>query len=229
MAITDLEAPVDTTVVAPPTDRGEPPTGHGEPRRRAAARRPLAHDPSVAPLWRRAVARGIDMVAVFVWMWMLSILHVLFHLPMWSDAVDPGPWGTSFLAVMTYVVLLGAYEIGFIAHTGATPGKDAMGLRVVRDGTDLAPTLGQSARRFLLPGTAQLLPGVWLGAGLAAGYGATALTDVRRRAVHDRIAGTQVVIATQRPVPTAPVRFPDGYELRLQGQHLVEGERSPVA
>lgn len=224
MAMTDLEAP---PAVAPAPPAPAPPRSldQGAPGRRPEPRPPAPRDPSVAPMWRRAVARGIDLVAVFVWMWMLSLLHVLFHLPLWSDAVDPAPWGNTFLAVVTYVVLLAAYEIGFVAHDGATPGKEVMGLRVVQDGTDLTPTWRQATLRFLLPGTAQLLPGVWPGAALAAGYGATAFADVRRRTVHDRLAGTQVVMATERPVPVRPTRFPDGYELRLQGQHLVDGER----
>jgi uncharacterized RDD family membrane protein YckC len=225
MAMTDLEAPPAARPAAPPAPSPPRALDHGAPRRRPDPRPPAPRDPSVAPLWRRAAARGIDMLAVFVWMWMLSLLHVLFHLPLWSDAVDPAPWGNTFLAVVTYVVLLAAYEIGFVAHDGATPGKEVMGIRVVRDGTDLTPTVGQAARRFLLPGTAQLLPGVWPGAALAAGYGATALADVHRRAVHDRLADTQVVMASERPVPARPVRFPDGYELRLDGQHVTAGER----
>jgi len=213
MAVIQLD-PAPAQVRERPSARPSAPDS-AVPRRRPEHRPPVGHDPSVAPLWRRLVARGIDMGAVFGWMWMLGIVHVLFHLPLWSDRISPDPWGRGFLAVVTYVVFLGAYEIAFTAHDGATLGKEIMGLRVVRDGTDLTPTVGQAARRFLLPGTAQLLPGVWLGLGLAAGWGATALVDDRRRTVHDRLAGTQVVMADHRPEPVAPVQhFPTGTEVR---------------
>jgi uncharacterized RDD family membrane protein YckC len=147
----------------------------------------------VPPMWKRLAARVIDVVAVATWVFALAIAHIFLHLPLWSGTVAPEPWGTWFLTVITFAVCYAAYEIVFVAKTGATPGKDYMGLAVVDATTGAHPTYGQAARRWFLPGIVQPIPGAWVSGVLTLVWGATALVDDERRAVHDRLAGTRVV------------------------------------
>lgn len=154
-------------------------------------------DPSApvaeVPMGRRLVARLLDVAFVGTWMFALSVAHVLLHLQLWSGTVAPEPWGTWFLATITFAVLYAVYEIVFVHLTGATPGKDAMNIQVVDAHTGARPTWGQSARRWLLPGMVQPIPGAWIGATLTLCWGATGFLDAQRRTVHDRISGTRVV------------------------------------
>ena len=145
-------------------------------------------------MWRRLCARSIDVIAVSTWLFALSVAHVLFHLQLWSETVAPQPWGTWFLITMTFAVFYAIYEIAFIAMTGSTPGKDLMNVRVVDHLTGGRPSFGQAIRRWLLPGLVQPIPGAWIGGALTLGWGATAYADGERRSVHDRIAGTRVVM-----------------------------------
>ncbi|MGY6501400.1 MAG: RDD family protein [Acidimicrobiales bacterium] len=153
------------------------------------------------PMARRLAARLIDLAFVGTWMFALSVAHIFLHLQLWSGSVNPEPWGTWFLATITFAVLYAAYEIVFVHKAGATPGKDFMNIRVVDADTGELPTWGQSARRWLLPGMVQPIPGPWIGAVLTLCWGATGFLDDQRRTVHDRISGTRVV---PRQAPTDP-------------------------
>lgn len=155
----------------------------------------LGPRPKVAqvPMARRLAARLIDVAFVGTWMFALSVAHIFLHLQLWSDTVNPEPWGNWFLATVTFAVLYAAYEIVFIHTTGATPGKDAMHIQVVDADTGELPTWSQSARRWLLPGMVQPIPGAWIGAILTLCWGATGFLDDQRRTVHDRISGTRVI------------------------------------
>lgn len=147
-----------------------------------------------ASLGRRLVARAVDTVAVLTWMFALAIAHVLIHLQLWSDSVTPEPWGNWFLATFTFIVLYALYEIAFITRTGSTPGKDLMGVQVVDHQTGTPPALGKSIIRWLPMGLMQPIPLVWLGALLTGVIGATGFAHPERRAIHDRLAGTRVVV-----------------------------------
>ncbi len=88
----------------------------------------------------------------------------------------------------TEIALPFIYIIGFWVLAGQTPGKAIMGLRIVT--ADKAPlTVGRAALRFFgyLPSSFLLLGFLWV------------LIDPRRRALHDKLAGT-VVVFTSRPV-----------------------------
>ncbi len=77
-----------------------------------------------------------------------------------------------------------AYETLFIANYGATPGKMACGLQVVRpDGSRL--TLARSLGRFF----AKILSGIILGIGFI-----MAAFDLEKRGLHDQICDTRVVV-----------------------------------
>lgn len=152
-----------------------------------------------APLSRRALARAVDLVTVFAWTWALSVAHVLYFVPRWSDDVAPGPWGRFFLIGMSIAVLSLVYEVAFVSRTGATPGKDLMRLRVVDAATGARPTVGQALRRALPFGAAWAVPGIWGVVPVTAALGATAAPSADRRAVHDLLGGTAVVTVVEAP------------------------------
>lgn len=76
-----------------------------------------------------------------------------------------------------------AYEAYFLSVRGATPGKMALGLRVIRPGGgEISP--GLAVTRYF----ARLLSGMIL----AIGY-LMAAFDVEKRALHDRLCDTRVI------------------------------------
>lgn len=89
--------------------------------------------------------------------------------------------------VTTFVAI--AYYVGFLANGGATPGKMAMGLRVVT-AEGLPVSYGRALGRYF----ALILDSATLGIGYL-----IAFFDDERRALHDRICGTRVITA-DRPV-----------------------------
>lgn len=146
-----------------------------------------------ASLIRRLVARAVDTVAVATWMFALSVAHIFIHLQLWSDSVAPEPWGNWFLATITFVVVYALYDIAFTTRTGATPGKDLLGLKVVDTDTGLPPSLSAALIRWLPFGVLQPVPPAWLAVVLSGLVGATGFAHTERRALHDRLSGTQVV------------------------------------
>jgi uncharacterized RDD family membrane protein YckC len=179
-----------------PATNGAPTTSSGTRDQARTGRRsgsPHESEFDLPPMWHRLWARVIDVSVVGTWVFVLSVAHVFFHLQLWSQTVAPEPWGTWFLATITFAVAYAVYEIVFIWRLGATPGKDLMHIKVVDQHTGANPTFGQAARRWLLPGIVQPIPGAWIGSLLTLGWGATAFTDSQRRTVHDRIAGTRVI------------------------------------
>ena len=87
------------------------------------------------------------------------------------------------LSVVISVAVGAAYEGYFLSTRGATPGKMAMGLRVVRaDGQPIS--FGLAVGRFFAS---------WVsGAILLIGY-IMAAFDLEKRALHDHICGTRVI------------------------------------
>ena len=87
-------------------------------------------------------------------------------------------------ASMLLNVIVGcSYETFFIARLGATPGKMALGLKVVRpDGGPI--TVGRAAGRYF----AKMISGMILMIGyIIAGF------DSQKRALHDMICDTRVI------------------------------------
>lgn len=157
-------------------------------------------DPALVPtapaaLGRRALARAVDIATVVAWVWAMSVAHLLYYVPRWSDDVAPEPWGRFFLIGMSIAVLAVVYEVAFTTRTGATPGKDLMHLRVVDAQTGATPTLAQAVRRAVPLAAVWAVPGLWGAVPLTAALGATAAPSADRRAVHDLIGGTLVVAA----------------------------------
>lgn len=104
-----------------------------------------------------------------------------------------------FIAVAIMVLVQAAYGIGFLVARGATPGKMMVGISVRR--VDRPGPLGFSTAfmRMLLPMSLRVL---WVLTCLVEVVFRALdllwpLKDARRQALHDKIAGTQVVVGKQ--------------------------------
>jgi uncharacterized RDD family membrane protein YckC len=167
----------------------------------------MSLDPTLVPtapatLTRRAMARAVDMATVVAWVWAMSVAHLLYYVPRWSDDVAPEPWGRFFLIGMSIAVLAFVYEVAFTSRTGATPGKDLMHLKVVDASTGATPSLTQALRRALPLGAVWVVPGIWGAVPLTVAIGATAAPSAGRRGLHDLVGGTSVVaVAPDEPRP----------------------------
>ena len=148
-----------------------------------------------AGFWIRFVARVIDVI-------LLGVINAIVRIPlmlmfgigtMGMGGLGRGSgagliFGPAMIGVLGLSALIGialgaAYEVYFLSAHGATPGKMALGLRVIRaDGGPISPMLALG-RHFAL----------WLsGFILMIGY-IMAGFDSEKRALHDRICETRVV------------------------------------
>jgi uncharacterized RDD family membrane protein YckC len=146
--------------------------------------------------WIRFVARLIDwLILIFVGSAVnlvtgigaiglggLSILH--------NGDFDPAELvhliAAGFAAAMVKILLSAIYEIAFLTRFGATPGKMALGLKILKaDGTRIsfARATGRYFAYWLTCLTAPLL---WVGFWIAG-------IDREKRALHDFICDTRVV------------------------------------
>jgi uncharacterized RDD family membrane protein YckC len=100
-------------------------------------------------------------------------------------AALPAIMATAGLSGLIRMVINLAYEVYFLTSRGATIGKMALGLKVIR--TDGGPIpMGLAVGRFF----AKILSGIILCIGfIMAGF------DPQKRALHDRICGTYVIYA----------------------------------
>jgi uncharacterized RDD family membrane protein YckC len=136
--------------------------------------------------WIRFVARIIDSVALSVVGWIIQI-PVLFMLPTGTvqNPAELTSRGLALLGVLTLLNLVIAvvYEAYFLTTRGATPGKMAFNLKVIRtDGAKISKGLA-IGRHFA----------TWVSSmTLSIGY-IMAAFDEEKRALHDRICDTRVV------------------------------------
>ena len=101
------------------------------------------------------------------------------------EGTPPGP-------VLMGLFLFGAiYTIVPTAVLGQTPGKIAVGTRVVAEADSSLPGWRRSFVRWALPGLAGRLPVVGLAVSLV--ILVSLLSDPRRRGLHDKLAGTVVI------------------------------------
>ena len=131
-------------------------------------------DIEIAPLLARVLAFLVDVL-------ILMLLNlVLIGTLLASGAGD----AAVFVAP---IVVDAAYYIGFVAATSATPGKRALGLYIgTREGGAVTPDV--AILRYLA---------YFVGAVVAVGTIVSivlVLIDPRRRALHDRVAGTLVLV-----------------------------------
>lgn len=129
-----------------------------------------------AGFWIRFVAKFIDGI-------IMQIISVVINLAlsMGGIAAETLVWVGMVLSLLINV----AYAVYFVGRYGATPGKMACKLKVVRpDGSSLS--YGRAAGRYFaeLVSTLTLLIGYIMAA-----------FDVEKRALHDRICDTRVIRA----------------------------------
>jgi uncharacterized RDD family membrane protein YckC len=144
--------------------------------------------------WMRFGARFIDGIVLGVPLLILAALLIPNLIRTQGDASNPAfariaAFGVTFF--LCYFVVLICYEVLFLRYRGATPGKMACGLKVVRsDGNSLG--WGTSIGRFVMwnvvtSGIPYLNFILILISGIMAG------TDSEKRALHDRVCDTRVV------------------------------------
>jgi uncharacterized RDD family membrane protein YckC len=134
----------------------------------------LGEDVELASVPLRALAFFLDSAIVIVILMTIGSLGL-------ASGVQVGT------ALPAMIAVLAAYNIGFVAATGATPGKTAVGLRIVgRDGE--RPRPDTAVLRFLV----YFALGALFPLGTVANL-ASVFADHRRRSFADRIAGTLVL------------------------------------
>ncbi|MBV9612797.1 MAG: RDD family protein [Acidobacteriaceae bacterium] len=144
-----------------------------------------------AGFWIRFLARCIDgliLSVVYIFLGIVCALLARPVLPHLGEGPQAGEmvvlWAGLGVMYLISSACFVAYEAWFLRHRGATPGKLALGLRVIRsDGSPLSA--GRSVGRafgYLLDG---LIP-------LAIGF-IIAAFDVEKRALHDHLCDTRVV------------------------------------
>jgi len=175
---------------AEPVHPGAPPVA--QPAQ--AARAPGAR----APFWRRVVAFVMDLILVEFLATLLgsvaaaarAVVDVGMNPALWEGAQQNA---TLFTSQMTPLFFF-AYFAYFTAYGGRTPGKMAFGLKVVAaDGTDASPW------RCVWRTVCYLASVITWGIGFLLAAGPAG------RALHDRLAGTRVIVV---PRPGAPGRNP---------------------
>ena len=147
--------------------------------------------------WIRFVARVIDSI-------ILGIVNAIVRIPfmlmfgigtlgmrglgrgvggMGGLILAPAMIGVVGLSVLIGIALGAAYEVYFLSAHGATPGKMALGLRVIRaDGGPISPMLALG-RHFSMWISAIIFMIGYIMAGF----------DPEKRALHDRICETRVI------------------------------------
>jgi uncharacterized RDD family membrane protein YckC len=141
--------------------------------------------------WIRFVAYLIDAIILTIAGTIVQFPFVgsLRNIVPLEPGVQPGPEifarivGTAGLAGLINLAIAATYETLFVSKLGATPGKMALSLKVVRpDGSLLG--LGRAFGRHF----AKILSGLILGIGfIMAGF------DSEKRGLHDMICDTRVV------------------------------------
>jgi uncharacterized RDD family membrane protein YckC len=167
---------------------------------------PRQPDIGSVAFWRRAVAFMLDALVVFWLQFALTILGVLWYIDSSTEIVDgqsirhvshrgPQPWGDDFAPLITFIVLAFIYEVAFIAARGQTPAKERLKIRVTRVADGKNPTIAQAMLRSSVVAVFRLVPGALMLVGNLAAFatGVTAPFNMRRRALHDYLAGTMVV------------------------------------
>jgi uncharacterized RDD family membrane protein YckC len=146
-----------------------------------------------AGFWIRVVASVIDWVILLIVEMIVqyAIFRGSMKIPQVQPSDDPGQVLAQFGALIGAIGLLSAintavncaYEAIFVAKMQATPGKMALGLKVVRpDGS--AVGLGRAAGRYFAKILSALI--------LMIGYIMVAF-DAQKRGLHDMICDTRVI------------------------------------
>jgi uncharacterized RDD family membrane protein YckC len=132
--------------------------------------------PDYAGFWQRAAAFAIDALVVTVIV--VPVMVVVFGMRRVS--LDPAEHSWDLLAL----VALPAAVIGFWRYCGATPGKIALGVRIVDAASGRPPSLLRLVLRFVAYSVSALplyLGFLWIA------------VDRRKQGWHDKIARTIVI------------------------------------
>lgn len=159
-------------------------------------------------LWRRLAARLLDMFTTFFLTFALVLLVFVWFLDGLSETLDPAPWGRGFVALLLYIIVSTAYEVVFVSQRGQTPGKDVMKLKVIHDASGTHPTVNVALVRSLPLALLRLVPGAGIGTLATFVVGASAPVAHRKRALHDLLAGTSVVVYDSDEEEDGPGRYP---------------------
>ncbi len=144
--------------------------------------------------WMRFGARMIDGIVLGLPLVILAALLIPNLLKAQGDASNRALAGIAAFSLaffLFYFIVLICYEVLFLRYRGATPGKMACGLKVVRtDGSSLG--WGACIGRFVMwnivtSGIPYVNFILILVSGIMAG------TDGEKRALHDRVCDTRVV------------------------------------
>ena len=153
-------------------------------------------------IYERSVAAAIDVSVVFLllnWLFTRITAELFTHIAMDKvAAIDPRAGLLSIISQLWDAQMIQWWWINFIiqiAITGVfyvscqaayhtTPGKWLLGLKIVRHGTEESPSLWRYVLRYVayIPSCAPLMLGVFYAA-----------FNKQHRAVHDYIAGTDVI------------------------------------
>ena len=136
-----------------------------------------------AGFWIRFVAKFVDGIVVGVVNMLVSLAFTFLVVRSVSSGATGMGIGLQIVAWFIQMFVQCAYCVYFLGKFGATPGKMACKLKVVRaDGTAL--TYGRAFGRFF----GEMLSGLTLGIGyVMAGF------DQEKRALHDRVCDTRVI------------------------------------
>ena len=110
-------------------------------------------------------------------------------------------WGALVAFVVVAAAIQFGYQVFFLSRTGATPGKQAVGISVRLRERPGVPSVGTAARRAALQvvlGLFGFAPGISYITGLAAVLDLLwPAWDDKRQALHDKLAATNVVLGRQ--------------------------------
>ncbi len=155
---------------APPPPYGAPPaySGVNQPYGAPYYGAPSAPAPgAIAPMGLRLVARIVDGVLIYA---VTIALAYAFGIKVFNPTSTTNPDGTTthsaglslyggtFFAVLGIGAVIGIlYEVVMIAQRGATLGKSAAGIKVVRGQEGAIPGYPASFRRWILPALANFI------------------------------------------------------------------------
>jgi uncharacterized RDD family membrane protein YckC len=132
--------------------------------------------PDYAGFWQRAAAFVIDALLVVVTLTPVMVLGFGIR----RVSLDPAEHSWDFLAVLGVAIAI----IGFWRYCGATPGKIALGLKIVDAATGKPPTLMRLVLRYagyVVSAFPLYLGFLWIA------------VDRRKQGWHDKIARTIVI------------------------------------
>ena len=97
--------------------------------------------PDYAGFWQRAAALLIDWLIVIV----VTVPVMVLGFGMREVSLDPAEHSWDLLAFLAIAIMV----VGFWRYCGATPGKIALGVRIVDASTGAPPSLARLVVRFL--------------------------------------------------------------------------------